>query len=45
MIIWGWEYKEDAQNSLIDDEQYAEECYYDVQLKVYTKRYLETLIK
>ena len=44
-ILSGWEYKEDAKDSLIDTKEDAENCYYNVDLKVYTRRHLENLLK
>ena len=44
-ILSGWEYKEDALDDLGDTEETADYCNYNCELKVYTRRYLETLIK
>ena len=44
-ILSGWEYKEDARDNLKDTQEDAENCYYNVDLRVYTRRHLESLIK
>ena len=44
-IISGWEYKEDARDSLNDELEICEDLNYNVELKVYTRRYLNNLIK
>ena len=44
-LLSGWEYKEDASDDLGDTEETADYCNYNCELKVYTRRYLETLIK
>ena len=44
-IISGWEYKEDAKDSLNDELEICEDLFYNVELKVYTRKYLNNLIK
>lgn len=44
-ILSGWEYKEDAQDDLKEMEEMYDYNNYNCELKVYTRRYLENLIK
>ena len=37
-ILSGWEYKEDARDQLQDDLETAENVYYNVELKIYTRK-------
>ena len=44
-IISGWEYEADAKDFLNDEEELCEDLFYNVELKVYTRKYLNNLIK
>ena len=42
-IISGWEYKEDAKDALMDEEEICEDNFFNCELKIYTRKYLNNL--
>jgi len=44
-ILSGWEYKEDARDDLKETQEDAENCYYNVDLRVFTRKTINRYIK